>query len=149
MRTGLLILYVSLLIAGCKSRDPIPNNVLPQKEMQVVVWDMMRVDQFLTDYVLPKDSSLNRRTESIKLYQQVFTIHKISKEEFQRSFSFYRSHPALLKVIMDSLSKLSTAAPTEIIKPQLITDSVQPVKKFMPVRDVVRPSKRIKPAPLN
>ena len=71
--------------------------------MQAVVWDMMRADQFVTILYLEKDSTLDRNTESIKLYQQVFRIHQISKEEFQQSLSFYRSHPALLKVIMDSL----------------------------------------------
>src|ERR1700674_5346015 len=134
MRIGLLILYVSLLIAGCKSRDRIPGNVLSQKEMRPVLWDIMRADQFLADYVFSKDSSLNRKTESIKLYQQVFAIHKISKEKFQRSFSFYKSHPSLLKVIMDSLSKPPSAAFTPIIKPQPLTDT-EPVKKFAPVKD--------------
>ena len=117
MRTGLLILYASLLLAGCKSKDYIPNSVLPQLKMKAVLWDMIRADQYLADFVLNKDSALNRKTESIQLYQQVFTIHHISKEEFRHSFSFYRSHPALLKIIMDSLSVISGSALTELYKP--------------------------------
>ena len=122
MRTAWLIVVVALLHTGCRRGDHIPSNVLPQKEMQTVLWDMMRVDQYLADYVLPHDSALDKKAETIKLYQQVFNIHKITEEEFQRSFSFYNSHPALLKVIMDSISKTSKA-PTEIIKMPLGADT--------------------------
>lgn len=104
MRTGLLIALVVIFTAGCKSKNAVPNNVLPQKKMQAILWDMMRADQFLADYVLNKDSSLNKTTESLKYYQQIFAIHKTSKEEFQHSFSFYKSRPVLLKAIMDSIS---------------------------------------------
>ena len=128
MRTWLLILYASLLLAACKSRDHIPKNVLPQLKMQKVLWDMIRADQYLADFVVNKDSALNRRTENMQLYQQVFTIHHISKEEFQHSFSFYRSHPALLKIIMDSLSIISGTALTELYKPKPLTDTFKPVK---------------------
>ena len=105
MRTGLLIVLLLVFTAGCKNKNSIPNSVLPQKKMQAILWDMMRADQFLADYVLNKDSSLNKTTESLKYYQQIFAIHKTSKEEFQHSFSFYKSRPVLLKAIMDSISK--------------------------------------------
>jgi hypothetical protein len=104
MRTLLLIALVVIFTAGCKGKNAIPNSVLPQKKMQAILWDMMRADQFLADYVLNKDSSLNKTTESLKYYQQIFAIHKTSKEEFQHSFSFYKSRPGLLKAIMDSIS---------------------------------------------
>jgi Domain of unknown function (DUF4296) len=126
MRKWLLILYASFLLAGCKSKSHIPANVLPQLKMQAVLWDMIRADQFLTDFVLNKDSTLNKKTESIKLYLQVFNIHHISKEEFQHSFSFYRSHPALLKVIMDSLSTISSTSLAELYKPKPLTDTLHP-----------------------
>ncbi len=61
--------------------------------MQAVLWDLMRADQFLADYVFNKDSSLDKTTESLKYYQKIFAIHKVSKEEFQESFSFYQAHP--------------------------------------------------------
>jgi hypothetical protein len=108
MRTCLPIIFSILFITGCKHKDAIPGNVLPQNKMQAVLWDMMRVDQFLSDYVLNKDTSLKRSTESIKLYQQVLAINEVTKEKFERSFSFYKSHPLLLKVIMDSIVNIST-----------------------------------------
>ena len=97
--------------------------------MQAVLWDLMRADQFLADYVLKKDSSLNKETESIKLYQRIFLIHKISKELFRKSLSFYRSHPALLKVIMDSISRTPAAIPAKIIKPHPERDTALQAKR--------------------
>ena len=149
MRTGLLILYASLLLAGCKSKDYIPNSVLPQLKMKAVLWDMIRADQYLADFVLNKDSTLNRKTESIQFYQQVFNIHHISKEEFRHSFSFYRSHPALLKIIMDSLSVISGSALTELYKPKPLIDTFQPVNHKLQLRKDSLPFRKRKGIPLD
>jgi len=111
MMKGLLTSCVIILIIGCGNKDGIPSDVLPQKKMQAVLWDMMRADQFLSDYVLNKDTSLKQNVESIKLYQQILAIHAISKEKFERSFDFYQAHQLLLRAIMDSIVN----APPEII----------------------------------
>jgi hypothetical protein len=127
MKSQLLIIYVSFFIAGCKSKEAVPGNVLPQKKMQAVIWDMMRADQFLANYVLNKDSSLNTKTESIKLYQQILTINQVSKEKFERSFSFYKSHPVLLKAIMDSIVN---AAPEPIVDTSKVVQAKDSIKKM-------------------
>lgn len=118
MRCGLLILFLSFLVAGCKNKNRVPAGILPTSKMQAVLWDIMRADQFLTDYRVNKDTALDTEAESIKLYRQIFSIHDISREEFQKSFSFYQSHPVLLKEIMDSMSKPPAVAPAELIKPK-------------------------------
>lgn len=109
MRSGLLIFYFFFLVTGCKNKEKIPDDILPPSKMQAVLWDMMRADQFFADYRVNKDTALNAEAESIKLYRQIFSIHNISKEQFQESFSFYQSHPAFLKGIMDSMSKSEAA----------------------------------------
>jgi hypothetical protein len=63
---------------------------------------MLRVDQFIVNYVA-RDTLLDKKQESIRLYEQVFKIHKISREEFQKSLDFYQNRPDLLKVILDSI----------------------------------------------
>lgn len=131
MRTFLLILIILFFTMGCKSKNEIPDTVLSQKKMQIILWDMMRADQFLTDYVINKDPSLNKTTESLKYYQQIFAIHKISRDEFQHSFSFYKSHPALLKLILDSISTPANETATRLAR----TDSVS--VPIIPVRDTV------------
>ena len=116
MKAGLLILLSSVIIVSCKGKNKIPGDVLPPSKMEAVLWDMMRADKFLSDYVFYADTSKEKKAESIKLYQQVFTIHDITKEKFQHSFSWYQSHPAFLKSIMDSLSSNAASAPTKIIE---------------------------------
>jgi hypothetical protein len=81
--------------------------------MQSVVWDMMRADQFLLDFVLNKDSTKNKKDESIRMYRQVLAIHGLSHEDFQRNMDYYRSHPSLMRAVMDSISKMQVVEPTE------------------------------------
>lgn len=144
MRTRLFILCFLIIVTGCKNKNRIPAGIIPQKKMQDIVWDMMRADQFLSDFVLNKDSSLDKRTESIKLYSQVFAIHHISKEQYKESFSFYKTHPALFKVIMDSLSQPKSEAPTEMIKQPVPGDSLQALPGKMQRADTVKPLRRKK-----
>jgi hypothetical protein len=92
--------------------------------MQLVVWDIVRADQFLNDFVLNKDSSLNSTVERTKLYQQVFAVHKTNQEQFRESFSFYKSHPEYFKTILDSINVQSNKAPTEIYQPKPLNDSL-------------------------
>lgn len=125
MRFYFLTMPVLLLLVACGKKNRIPSGVLPQKKMQVVMRDMMRADHFLTDYVFNKDSTINKKTESLKYYQQVFAIHDISREQFQKSYSFYAGRPALFKAIMDSISKPEMAAPVEQL-PALAIDSPAP-----------------------
>jgi len=104
MRSILLIMLLALAVAGCSSKDNIPPGLIPQKKMQAVLWDMMRADQFLSDFVLNRDSSLNSAGERMKYYNRIFSLHQIDRENFQQSFTYYQQHPALFKMLMDSIS---------------------------------------------
>lgn len=142
MRRGIII-CIFLFIAGCKSKERIPDNILPQEKMQAILWDMMRADQFLADYVLNKDTTLEKKTESIRFYQQIFDINKVSKAKFQQSFAFYQSHPALLKIIMDSIATIVTPSPYEIKKTQTVTDSLNKKRNLLMPQDSTPVLKRI------
>ncbi|HEV7782113.1 MAG TPA: DUF4296 domain-containing protein [Chitinophagaceae bacterium] len=137
MRTGLVIILSLFLSTGCKNKNRVPRNIIPQQKMKAILWDMMRADQFLSDYVLNRDTSLKIETESFKYYQQIFAIHKINRDEFWKSFSFYRSRPDLLKTILDSISAPPHSAtvlqPTQVTTPLVIPDStVQPARRIHP-----------------
>ena len=139
-----LIIFIPIIfIFGCKSKDAVPSGVLSQKKMQSVVYDMMRADQFLNDYVLNKDTSLNKKIESTKLYQQVFSINKVTKENFEKSFKFYKEHPALLKVIMDSIATTSDPIVTTTI-PLPNKDSLKAVADSIKKVDSTSKLKRVK-----
>ena len=103
MRWRFLIVFI--VLTGCGGdKNHIPKTILPREKMRSVMWDMIRADQLLTNYVLNKDTSLNKDSTSISLYQKIFKIHNITKQEFQLSFSYYQNHPDLLKEVFDSLN---------------------------------------------
>ena len=101
--TGLLLVLV--LLVSCQ-RNARPRSVLPEEKMKVVMWDMMRADQFLIDYVFSRDSSIDRYMESMKWYGQVLSLHDISQEQFKKSFTWYSEHPAQMKILMDSIAAI-------------------------------------------
>ena len=78
--------------------------------MQEVLWDLINAGEFLNGYILVKDS-VDKTAESVKVYGQVFQLHHITKEEFDKSYLYYREHPALMKGMLDSLSKKPTMTP--------------------------------------
>lgn len=94
--------FLLLIFFSCKANN-IPDDILPPEKMQEVLWDMIRADEFLVSYVI-KDTSVNRKAESLNLYQKVFDVHDISKTAFEKSFKYYQLHPETLQPIMDSLN---------------------------------------------
>ncbi len=98
------ILLVSFMVLSCRQGKKEPAGLLPEKKLRAVVWDMMRADQFLADFVFSRDTSLNKLDESLLVYNRIYAIHQVTKEEFRQSFNYYRQHPDLLKSLLDSVS---------------------------------------------
>lgn len=122
MKNYFPFLFFTILLFSCSGKNKIPKDVLPQKEMVSALWDLFRSDQFLTAYVLASDTSLQKKDETIRYYQEIFKIHKIDKAVFQKSFSFYETHSVLMKQLLDSLNAKGTAANRDLDQPKL-TDS--------------------------
>jgi hypothetical protein len=104
MRTLLTVFLFAVFIISCGEKTP--RDVLSFNEMKSVMWDMMRADQFVSDYILAKDSSRSKIVESSKWYGQVLAIHHISQKDFRNSYNYYSSHPALMRNLMDSLANI-------------------------------------------
>ncbi len=102
MNYSFLLILLAVIATGCGGKKQ-PDGILPKDKMTAVMWDMMLADQYLSDNVFNKDTSLNRAAESVKLYQQVFYIHKTSKDEFYKSLAHYQSRPDDLRQLFDSL----------------------------------------------
>lgn len=71
--------------------------------------DMIRADQYVSNY-LQKDSTKNMQDKSTELYTEIFSIHKITKEQFKKSLDYYTSKPDLFRPIIDSLAKRKSSA---------------------------------------
>ena len=102
MRFIFSIAFVIILFS-CARKHKQEKNVLPEKKMREVMWDMIRADQYVSDYLL-KDSTKKKKDESVKLYDEIFRLHKTTAGEFKKSLAYYSSRPDLMQPIIDSLS---------------------------------------------
>ena len=66
------------------------------------MWDLIRADQLSQELIL-RDTSKKAKRENLRLYQDVFKLHKITKEEFDVSYNFYNKRPDIFRVMIDSL----------------------------------------------
>ncbi|MCY7421900.1 MAG: DUF4296 domain-containing protein [Chitinophagaceae bacterium] len=90
-----------LLLAVACSTNEVPKNIIPPKEMKTLVFDLMKADNYVNNYVL-KDTSLKSKDQHIKMYEQVFSIHKTTKKDFYNSLTYYQQHPRVNKALFDS-----------------------------------------------
>jgi len=101
---NLLFLVLFVTILSCKSS--VPKDILPPKKMQAVLWDMMQADEMM-EYYSTNDSSFKGISKHTVYYQNIFAIHKVSRESFKNSLNYYKDHPASLKPILDSLQRFA------------------------------------------
>ncbi|HWB92305.1 MAG TPA: DUF4296 domain-containing protein [Puia sp.] len=98
-----LIVFFFFVLTGCSDKDSVPYGVLSVNKMCTVMWDMIQADQYAA--MLAKDSGhVDARAEHLRLYDQVFRLHDVSREKFQKSYKYYLEHPKLNQVLFDSLS---------------------------------------------
>jgi hypothetical protein len=102
MRKYLLIIVI---LAACSGKDTIPSDVLPPTKMKGVLWDMISAGEYYSSYLTRLDSAMNEDSARLATYSRVFGIHNIDKATFDRSYAWYKDHPAQMAVILDSLSK--------------------------------------------
>ena len=69
--------------------------------MKTIVFDLLKADSYVNNYVL-RDTILKSKAQHIRMYEQVFLIHKISKKDFYNSLTFYQQRPKLNKELFDS-----------------------------------------------
>lgn len=121
-----LILYLVFIVACSEQKRA---DVLPQDKMREVMWDMIKAGEFLDGYVFGRDSIKNKAALAAAWNNKVYELHRITKDQFDKSYSYYKDHPALMKGILDSLGKrnapVPVAAADSTIKPGLpVKDSV-------------------------
>ena len=72
--------------------------------MEKVLWDMMLADRYASQFLIRDSLKINVKEETFKMYDEVFQIHHISKDEFIKSYKYYLNRPDLNKVMFDSLA---------------------------------------------
>jgi hypothetical protein len=102
-----MLLAATVILFSCRSKNNIPDGVIKPAKMQVVLFDVIRADNFVFQYVT-KDSSKKPEAELAKLQQQIFAVHKISRADYYKSYEFYKAHPDIMQPMLDSLINITT-----------------------------------------
>jgi len=92
------------------------------------MWDLLRADQYVAGSAL-KDSATKKKNESLKLYEEIFHLHHITRNQFKKSYDYYSSRPDLFQPILDSLSVRKVDVSPPATNTHRIPDSVKPIIK--------------------
>jgi phosphorylcholine metabolism protein LicD len=92
-----------ICFVACTRKKDMSGDIIIKEKMQAILWDIFQADAFTEQYI-KKDSSKNPALENARLQQQIFSIHKVSRQDFQRSYLFYKTHPTEMKILLDSIS---------------------------------------------
>jgi hypothetical protein len=109
-----LLLLLSFFVLSC-SGNSVPKEVFPPKKMTAVLYDIVLADEWV-DFTRMQDSSYLNFSKRAALYDSVFQLHNISKQQYQKSIAYYQSRPDLLKEILDSVKTKSDTIPAKPIK---------------------------------
>lgn len=120
MRFLTLLLFLFLSCTG----NGVPKDVLPPQRMESVLYDVIRADEWV-DFAVLQDSTFRGFTKRAALYDSVFRIHSISKDDYRKSMAFYQSRPDLLKEILTSLRTKSDTAISQFQR-DTVKKSAQP-----------------------
>ena len=113
------ILCVLGICMACGGAMRPPKDLIKEKEMVLVIWDMSLAEEFVTTYVM-KDSSKVKDDEIQKQYAKVFAYHHINRDQFTRSFNYYRSDPQMFKRLMDSSEVYAKIRKQDVYKNEII-----------------------------
>ena len=102
------ILFLFLLFL-CACSSDVPKGVMPPSKMEGVLYDVLRADEWV-DFASLGDSTFHRISKRTALYDSVFRLNGITKDEYRKSMNFYQSRPDLFKEILQSLRAKSDTA---------------------------------------
>ena len=113
--TGWLII---LVITGCTNNKKIPPEIIQQSRMEKILWDMMQADRYVASFIATDkemDSAI-KKEKALVMYEQVFRLNNISRDEFLKSYKFYLGRPDLTKIMFDSISSRADRQRNEIYR---------------------------------
>jgi uncharacterized phosphosugar-binding protein len=94
---------VGFILLSCSGRNKVPAEIIQQKEMQHILWDVIRAQAYSQE-MTRKDSTINEVAETKLLTRKVFEIHHITSSAFDQSYLWYTSHPEMMRIIFDSMN---------------------------------------------
>lgn len=122
--------FCLLLFTACADKDSVPAGILPKEKMGAILWDMIQAEQFSTTYLAKDSGKINLKIEDLRLYDQVFRLHGITREDFRKSYRFYQDRPDITRTLFDSLlargNRLRTESYNKPAPPPVVTPPATP-----------------------
>jgi hypothetical protein len=75
--------------------------------MKLVMWDVITADEWMRKQ-FSTDSIIDSTKKNIALYNKIYALHKITKEDYYSSYYYYKNHPNEMKTLLDSLAAFGT-----------------------------------------
>jgi hypothetical protein len=119
---GLILVCFIIGLSSCNHKNTLPDGILKKDQMQAVLWDIFKAEVFTSQFI-KKDTLKNPIIENAKLQNQIFAIHHISREDFYKSYNYYKEHTDLLQAVLDSMSNKSTSIRNRLLKAKTKKDS--------------------------
>lgn len=111
-----LLIPVLMIFCACTHNDRVPDDIIGREKMEGILWDMIQADRFSTQFLAKDSAKLDVKKETFILYDKVFQVNKVSKDEFVKSYKYYLSRPDITKVIFDSLASRANRRKEEVYK---------------------------------
>lgn len=115
MRILLFFTFICFILFSCTDKNEVPKGILPASKMQAILTDILIADGFNNERV-QRDSALKLPVENASSFKKVFELHKISRDEFIKSYNFYLNRPDLFRVVSDSVSAIIVRQNEIVIK---------------------------------
>jgi hypothetical protein len=125
----------------------VPSDVFPIKKMTPIVWDLSRAGAFAETAFNHDSTQIKLKTTT--LFQEVFDLYGVTKDDFYKSYRYYESHPSQNKILMDSVTAYANRERTDLYKSKAVTpikpkqDSIALTHK-VPTADSIRKKNTIK-----
>lgn len=98
----LIAIISCLAFLGCSDQSAAPARLLSKTQMQVVMWDLLEANSYTQRYI-KMDSLKNASLENLKMQQHIFQLHKVSKDDFYKSYDYYSTQPDQMRILLDSI----------------------------------------------
>ncbi len=98
---GICLILFSLILFSC-TKSRVPKDILPPDKMEKILWDQMRADAFLKDY-LSRDTANDLKRENMILQNKIFLKHQTTAKDFFKSYDYYLQNDFLIKNLLDSI----------------------------------------------
>lgn len=100
-----IFIVLCLFILSCQDKEQ-PKNRVPFDKMKVVLYQLMKADEYYTRMV-SADTSMQLERKNIQYYKQIFEMNKVDRNDFYETLTYLQKKPIEFKVLMDSAYELS------------------------------------------